>query len=577
MLALVGGGAVVYLEDPFGWLPSESDSVRGHGSVEAGRLLVNGEDRIEFVLSEPELSGEAIEELGSLASAGILIGTPMDITATGGLDGTVVQLTKTFAVALPADATSTLGYWDDEGQAWIPVPSVVSDDRRSVTATVDHLSFWNDFTAAAGDAGEQFVKGLKDSGQAVKDGFDDVIRGAGEVLNGAAETVYYVAGSAFDARVDSPSCNSATPEWVTRHAPDLAYAPNDVVHWCAGRDKDDPSVLEVKARVNRGYAMPYAVGSEPQWRYNSALKPGAVQAGIDALTGLDQVLANSVLQILEGGDLALGAGEVSFGFSEEAVNQVGDAPLVELRMPSPTSFVFSILSRALVQTGLEVSDAAATSAIALASCGINVAQISDAPAGLRAVSDCFSSARLAITQSLAVYMLDAYKLSPKQAGKRAAQFTGRLNMLAALGGVGLQVASYATDAANVHDLLKFRAVTNTPPSTDSKITLGVQVVPDGATVFEEMIGWGEIRPTRLAWSGGGAGSVLEDIVWETWGGDTADGSGWVLDEAGNRRPIVVEAFDLGQCLGELRYRQFRWAMPDNPADVLTTGSTQGVC
>ena len=45
--------------------------------------------------------------------------------------------------AVPVGHDAALAYWDDTQAAWIPVPSTVSPDRRTVAAHVTHFSRWD--------------------------------------------------------------------------------------------------------------------------------------------------------------------------------------------------------------------------------------------------------------------------------------------------------------------------------------------------------------------------------------------------------------------------------------------------
>lgn len=94
-------------------------------------------------------------------------------------------------------------------------------------------------------------------------------------------------------------------------------------------------------------------------------------------------------------------------------------------------------------------------------------------------------------------------------------------------------------------------------------------------------GFGEVEPSTV-YAGGSPTGLVDDVVWESWGGEEARGEGtgsWVPPGGATadslpERAIVV-ASDLGDCNGQLAYRQVVWWFPDRgetEADAIGYGA-----
>lgn len=89
-------------------------------------------------------------------------------------------------------------------------------------------------------------------------------------------------------------------------------------------------------------------------------------------------------------------------------------------------------------------------------------------------------------------------------------------------------------------------------------------------------GYGEVAPVKIYNGGVPTGSVF-DIEWENWGGDTAIGHGTGYYETGTfaagalAEPATVVAFDLGQCDGQLAYRQVHWFFTGKGEEIDLSG------
>ena len=106
--------------------------------------------------------------------------------------------------------------------------------------------------------------------------------------------------------------------------------------------------------------------------------------------------------------------------------------------------------------------------------------------------------------------------------------------------------------------------TSPPPSTQAVPTLGHL-----AGTLAHGSGFGQVRPPAFS-NGGDATGAVGSIVWTSWGGPTATGTGTGEYVAagqslaqGTQEPATIVAFDLGTCGGQYMYRQVDWFFPQH--------------
>jgi hypothetical protein len=87
----------------------------------------------------------------------------------------------------------------------------------------------------------------------------------------------------------------------------------------------------------------------------------------------------------------------------------------------------------------------------------------------------------------------------------------------------------------------------------------------GAVWAPSQQGYGEVEPSRIH-NGGDPAGMVEDVRWTGWGEAIAIGTGFayiphtsVADST--REPVVVVAFELGECDGETAYEAVDWFRP----------------
>lgn len=431
----------------------EVPSITGEGRVEhAGFTADLGESEQTITLAPPELNEASYDALVYWTGNGAAVGTPMEVELDGAVPEGGITLTRTYPIPVPEDVAVTFAYFDDAVGEWVAVPSDLSADRRSVSATVDHLSLWSTIVQGGQTAMQGFTDGLSAAGNAVKDvtstayaGVQKFNAAVQDAFVAAAEEMYYTVGKVFDVRVDPPVCDEGLPEWADS-TNFIETDRNNPILWCAGHDVQHPELLVVKARVNRGYGSFAVTAVTPTWVYNSTFDQGVFDAALAAITELDQVLAQSVAEITGGGRLVGPGQEVSFGFSEEAARAVGvGQPLVTLALPDAVGFLATSLAQLVgAQSGLLLEGSLAA-VIAVASCAKDFAGITDAPTAARAALTCLSGLDEVIARKVAVGLLKT-GLSPQVAGRTAGAVIGKLSVgLAAIGPV-FNAMNYTADS-----------------------------------------------------------------------------------------------------------------------------------
>jgi len=181
---------------------------------------------------------------------------------------------------LAEDRIGTVVYWSPEDQAWEPIESTLSADRRTLTSHVEHFSVYNWFESTMA-----------------------------EVTKGA-ESVYNGLGKALGDKTDPPTCTGGEPEWA-----DAAYAidnPNAPVLWCVGTDGNNPDVMEVRLKMNRPGAGSVATAIKPTWAWSDLWQNIApqtwTQLAAQAAVSSNQLGEQYLIQPL---------GEYRFGFDRK--------------------------------------------------------------------------------------------------------------------------------------------------------------------------------------------------------------------------------------------------------------------
>lgn len=95
------------------------------------------------------------------------------------------------------------------------------------------------------------------------------------------------------------------------------------------------------------------------------------------------------------------------------------------------------------------------------------------------------------------------------------------------------------------------------------------------------VGFGKVQPAEISLGGDPTG-VLTGINWQSWGGDTATGTGASTYVApghtaaeGVQETATVVASDLGTCGGRSAYQQVKWYFPEQ-GETLATGANSTI-
>ena len=108
---------------------------------------------------------------------------------------------------LAADRVGTVAYWNPEATAWELRATQLSEDRRTLTARVEHFSDYN-----------------------------------------WIETLYNGIGKAVGEKTDPPACEGGIPSWA-----DPSFSKDNInapVLWCIGTDGKNPDIMEVRVKMN---------------------------------------------------------------------------------------------------------------------------------------------------------------------------------------------------------------------------------------------------------------------------------------------------------------------------------------
>jgi hypothetical protein len=95
-------------------------------------------------------------------------------------------------------------------------------------------------------------------------------------------------------------------------------------------------------------------------------------------------------------------------------------------------------------------------------------------------------------------------------------------------------------------------------------------------------GFGQVEPSEI-FNGGDPTGLLTHVVWKSWGGPDAAGTG--ISEyvgpnqnvsAGTEEPATVVAFNLGTCNGKLMYQAIEWYFPQH-GQVFNPHQYENIC
>jgi hypothetical protein len=398
---------------------SSSGPASSGAAASQGGLVASGRTTVELpgstqniVLTEPALAQDQLDSLKDLSAipSELTIGRPVEVVVTGILPSGGAVLTRTYHSALPDGAAATFAFYDEELGAWHAVPSTLSADRTSLSATVHHLSLWT-----------------------------DIVSGSWASLKNASEWAFDQIGKIVDVRVDAPRCVSGAPSWLAS-ANFIQDGNANPVRFCTGKDPKLSDVVVLQARVNRGYAYTAHLATSPTWAWNSTeATTGELQAIYSILANVDRKVAQSVTDLLAGGILIGPGEELKVAISEGAARKIAAGqPILVLRPMHTWGFVASELSRLIANEILSRGQSFAAAAVAVASCVDDFAHIQDVGTALKAGGSCISHLDVRIASRVGL-LLQNFKnpktgaiFTAKEAGRLAGKLVGLITVTIAL-------------------------------------------------------------------------------------------------------------------------------------------------
>lgn len=412
----------------------------------------------EDVVVEPgEMSDAAVTQINGLSGFGdFVVGTPMEIHIEGSLPAEGAILTKSYAAPIPEEAAATFAFWDEEYEVWTAVPSDLSADRRTLTATVQHFSLWNDMVVGPQKAIGGFVDNVKEQGQKVADW-------AGQKVGEFGDALHWGLGNLFSTRVELPVCDTPTPDWVS--AINVSFDVNDSVRFCVGHDANDPELLVVKARSNRGYGFPVNLAVDAQWESNSTSGDASLSSIIGLIGGLDKAVGETIGGLFNEGRYVGPGKEISFGLTPDAFQNLQNERFIDLPAPSDAQFTMSLLTTALVADEIDSWKGALAAAVATASCIHALDEITNVGQAGGAILKCLAAGSGPVVTVLGEALLKS-GMTPEAAGQLAGKTVAKISLALAFFDAMLSSGDYMLDRLDVAGDRFLNISLNLPTATE---------------------------------------------------------------------------------------------------------------
>jgi hypothetical protein len=388
-------------------------------------------------------------------------------------------LTRRLSAPLAPGATASLAYFDADRSAWLPVPTRVSKDRRTLSAIAHHFSAW--------------------------------------------EAVEYGAGWLLDKRVSPPECQGDLPAWMQSDGITFLDDKNAPLRWCAGADPGDPSLLQVKVAVNRTYGV--------------SVRPAAVPEAISGPVGdtLGDLLDGEVARVLHWSDTqipVMGGQELAMTFSESGLRASGDRALVHVELDlrdAAASVVFATLSDLGDNGAAGLVGRYLAAYAAIEECEGSVLgpfSRGDWQAGFAAASQCLGTHGGTVSKLTARGLIAAFPRVDRAKLRSIATKAGRALGWVALASGGYKAATWLTDRKLEDAAFDLHAFPKPLPRTF--VNYG-----DGTLRY---------RPPALVAGGSGVACGVwsaRNLHWSSWTVDTADATGTLVYNPGD--PNCAEA------------------------------------
>lgn len=425
-------------------------------------------------IASPQFTNEALPALEeSIVSLPISLGldvifsAPVELTTDEPLPAEGVVLTKHFAEPIPREAVASFAYFNEELQTWIAVPTEVSADRRTLSATVHHFSLWTTFISGPQKVLESLKKsvenGLSDAYDFLKRGAKNASEEISKALLEGIDAAYYAAGNAVGTRVDAPICPGPLPDWVDEII-HIEEHRNNPIRFCTGMGSTEN--LQVKASNNRSYAFPYTLNVRASSSQLSS-QSGSMKNIKDTILGLDQNIATSISDLFTADGVIPPGQTLTANFAQSSVGSAADSLLLSMRQPTVPVFLISTAASMLVQTGLAMDASWVTAVLGLGQCMDDVAGAGgNLAGGAKAALSCISGQEEFLAGLIAKGAINAGTSNVTL--KLAGRFLGSLSMWMVLVSASSAGLDYAMQSQTDDSSLQVRAWAQKSQSLNNK-------------------------------------------------------------------------------------------------------------
>lgn len=346
---------------------------------------VRKENTPTTINATPDLPAAAAQSLDALVSKGNIVGTPVDLTLNGDFPTEGVRLERTYPSPLPDDATVSFMYWDTTANQWVPVPGVISADRRSAHAIIHHYSFWGDFISSASDSLDTFRKQTVEA-------FTAIGNAAEKTIVDVSNTLAYEAGSFFDSRTEPQPCDVPLPRWVQNTA-FIEQHFNNPVHWCVQGVPGNSTQVSISAKANRGHG--FVLGNVPDGMTvtNDSFDFDLNKTLTDITTDRGAVIANSPMAVLYSDKYIPPGATVTITFDEDTYyDTLNQQAVVKVETPHWFLAISSFIVNQIIGTGEGLLNGRAAAAILLTNCWVKSKNVDGLRGNSLGLAACLGSA-----------------------------------------------------------------------------------------------------------------------------------------------------------------------------------------
>ena len=378
-----------------GWLVWGPPKARATDSSFMNVQSLNGPPIEGVTISAPDFSDDSLSgieqtllDVPTMMGLDLLMSLPVEIELDQPLPSEGVILKRQFAEPLPQGVIINFHYFDEDLLTWLPVPTVISSDRLSISATVHHFSLWTTLLAGSKEVVGKVKSAGKQVTQAVGNAYDFVRQGAqaaatevGNFIVGAPDWSYYAAGAVLGTRIEQPECKNPPPEWLD-HAIYIEDHKNNPIRFCTGAT--DTGNLVIKASVNRSYAFPYIANIDSLKVENSA-DSFSLDNIKDAVLHVDAAITKSLTTLFSAQGIVSPGETLTVTYSRDAIAGATDPLALSLTQPDLPTFLVSMSTSMLVNTGLSINDSALIATLSIGQCADDIllsSNLGDAAAGI---------------------------------------------------------------------------------------------------------------------------------------------------------------------------------------------------